>query len=67
MKSFGENAMDISSRIAELKQEPGFRKSVGMIFTHNGVVRVWFRKDGSTVNQIRIQVDQEVADRKSVV
>ena len=34
MKSFGENAMDISSRIAELKQEPGFWKSVGMILTH---------------------------------
>ncbi len=62
MKSFGENAMDISGRIAELKQEPGFRKSVGMILTHNGVVRAWSRKDGSTVNRIRVQVDQDKAE-----
>lgn len=62
MKSFRENAMDISSRIAELKREPGFRESVGMILAHNGVVRAWSRKDGSTVNRIRVQVDQDKAE-----
>jgi molybdopterin synthase catalytic subunit len=50
--------MDISKKIAELKTEPGFRENVGMILVHNGVVRAWSRKDGSTVGRIRIEVDQ---------
>lgn len=62
MKSFGENVMDISSRIADLKREPGFRENVGMILTHNGVVRAWSRKDGSTVSRVRVQVDQDKAE-----
>ena len=51
--------MDISKRIAELKAEPGFRENVGMILVHNGVVRAWSRKDGSTVERITVQVDQD--------
>jgi molybdopterin synthase catalytic subunit len=51
--------MDISKKIAELKQEPGFRENVGMILVHNGVVRAWSRKDGSTVGRVKIQVDQD--------
>lgn len=49
--------MDISKRIAELKQEPGFRENVGMVLVHNGVVRAWSRKDGSTVGRVKIDVD----------
>lgn len=54
--------MDISKRIAELKQEPGFRENVGMLLVHNGVVRAWSRKDGSTVGRIKVQVDQAKAE-----
>lgn len=54
--------MDISARIAELKQEPGFRENVGMVLVHNGVVRAWSRKDGSTVTRIKVQVDQDKAE-----
>lgn len=54
--------MDISGCIAKLKQEPGFRENVGMILTHNGVVRAWSRKDGSAVSRIRVEVDQDKAE-----
>ena len=51
--------MDISKRIAELKQEPGFTDSVGMILAHNGVVRGWSRKDHSGVGSVKVSVDQD--------
>ena len=51
--------MDISKKIAELKQEHGFRENVGMILVHNGVVRAWSRKDGAKVGRVKIQVDQD--------
>ena len=35
--------MDISKRIAEMKQQPGFNDNVGMILIHNGTVRSWSR------------------------
>ncbi len=35
--------MDISKRIAEMKQQPGFKENVGMILIHNGTVRAWSR------------------------
>lgn len=41
--------MDISKKIAELKQQPGFVDNVGMVLVHNGVVRSWSRKDGQDV------------------
>ena len=37
--------MDISKRIAEMKQQPGFSENVGMILIHNGTVRGWSRMD----------------------
>jgi molybdopterin synthase catalytic subunit len=37
--------MDISKRIAEMKQQPGFNENVGMILIHNGTVRGWSRMD----------------------
>ncbi len=37
--------MDISKRIAEMKQQPGFNDNVGMILIHNGTVRSWSRMD----------------------
>lgn len=54
--------MDISKRIAELKLEPGFRENVGMVLVHNGVVRAWSRKDGSSVARILVEVDQDKAE-----
>ena len=37
--------MDISKRIAEMKQQPGFKDNVGMILIHNGTVRGWSRNE----------------------
>ena len=37
--------MDISQRIAKMKQQPGFNDNVGMILIHNGTVRGWSRMD----------------------
>ena len=43
--------MDISAEIAELKKRPDFRDNVGMILTHNGVVRNWSRsKKGEIIS-----------------
>lgn len=49
--------MDISQRITQLKQEPGFQDHVGMILVHNGVVRNWSRGDGARVKGVKVQVD----------
>jgi molybdopterin synthase catalytic subunit len=49
-------AMDISKTIATLKKEPGFHKKVGMILTHNGVVRATTR-DGRPVTRIEVTPD----------
>jgi molybdopterin synthase catalytic subunit len=54
--------VDINARIAELKQEPGFRENVGMILVHNGVVRAWSRKDGSPVTRIKVMTDLHKAE-----
>lgn len=50
--------MDISKTIAQLKQEPGFADSVGMVLVHNGVVRGWSRRDGSAVAGIQVRPDR---------
>ena len=44
-----ERTMDITRTIADMKKEPEFADHVGMILTHNGVVRGWSRKDRSAV------------------
>jgi len=49
--------MDISQRIAEMKQQPGFQDNVGMILIHNGVVRNWSRKDRSKVKALEVTPD----------
>ena len=49
--------MDISQRIAEMKQQPGFQDNVGMILIHNGVVRNWSRKDKSKVKALEVTPD----------
>jgi len=49
--------MDISKRIAEMKQQPGFQDNVGMILIHNGVVRNWSRKDKSKVKALEVTPD----------
>jgi len=49
--------MDISKKIAEMKQSPGFQDSVGMILIHNGVVRNWSRKDHSQVQALEVIPD----------
>ena len=51
--------MDISRAIGEMKKEPGFNDSVGMILVHNGVVRGWSRKDRSSVETIDVSADTE--------
>lgn len=49
--------MDISKKIAEIKQQPGFQDNVGMILIHNGVVRNWSRKDKSKVKALEVNPD----------
>lgn len=51
--------MDISKTIARLKAEPGFADNVGMVLTHNGVVRGWSRKDRADVTAIEITIDND--------
>lgn len=49
--------MDISKRIAEMKQQPGFQDNVGMILIHNGVVRNWSRNDKKKVVALEVTPD----------
>ena len=51
--------MDITRTITEMKKEPGFADHVGMILTHNGVVRGWSRKDRSAVAYVDVNPDHE--------
>lgn len=55
--------MDISKKIAELKEDPKFAENVGMVLVHNGVVRGWSRGDHSEVTSIDISVDHEKAEQ----
>ena len=51
--------MDITKTINEMKKEPSFADSVGMVLVHNGVVREWSRKDRSNVEYIDVSPDNE--------
>ena len=52
--------MDISKRIAEMKQQPGFKENVGMILIHNGTVRGWSRNENKKeVVAIEVTPDYE--------
>lgn len=51
--------MDISKRIAQLKQEPGFTDNVGMVLVHNGIVRGWSRKGREKVISVKVTPDDE--------
>lgn len=52
--------MDISKRIAEMKQQPGFNDNVGMILIHNGTVRAWSRMDNKKqVSALEVTPDLE--------
>ncbi len=52
--------MDISKRIAEMKQQPGFQDNVGMVLIHNGTVRGWSRtNDRKTVTALEVTPDFE--------
>jgi len=54
----GDN-VDISKKIAELKQDKNFAENVGMILIHNGVVRGTKREDGSPVSKLEVKADRE--------
>jgi molybdopterin synthase catalytic subunit len=51
--------MDISKRIAEMKQKPDFVEKVGMVLVHNGVVRAWSRNDRKVVKCLEVTPDYE--------
>ncbi len=51
--------MDITAEINKLRSEPGFAQNVGMILTHNGVVRAWSRSDRATVTAIDVRPDHD--------
>lgn len=51
--------MDISKKIAELKQRPDFADNVGMILIHNGVVRNWSRAQKGEVSWLEVTADKD--------
>lgn len=51
--------MDISAQIAELKKRSDFRDNVGMILTHNGIVRNWSRSKDGEITSLEVQADVE--------
>lgn len=51
--------MDISKTIEQLKKEPGFADSVGMVLVHNGTVRSWSRKDKQQIAALEVTPDQD--------
>ncbi len=51
--------MDISEKIAEMKQKPGFTENVGMILVHNGTVRGLSRDNKKRVSALDVKPDQE--------
>jgi len=51
--------MDISAKIAELKQRPDFADNVGMILIHNGVVRNWSRAKEGKVTCLEVTANEE--------
>lgn len=51
--------MDISKKIAELKQDPDFAANVGMILVHNGTVRGTSRGDKAVVTAMEVKNDYE--------
>jgi molybdopterin synthase catalytic subunit len=55
--------VDITRTIAEMKQQPGFSENVGMILSHNGVVRGWSRKDGAAVDTVTVTPNTAVIDK----
>ncbi|MCB2181008.1 MAG: molybdenum cofactor biosynthesis protein MoaE [Desulfobulbaceae bacterium] len=55
--------MDISKTIARMKENPEFKKNVGMVLVHNGVVRAWSRKDGKNVSALEVTPDFEKIEK----
>lgn len=51
--------MDITKTIAALKSDPEFKKNVGMILIHNGVVRGTSRADGREVTCVDVSPDHD--------
>ena len=65
--------MNITEEIDRMKKEPGFKENVGMILTHNGVVRGWSRDDRRTSSaewlpapQLRLQGAGNAQGRKVI-
>lgn len=51
--------MDITQKIAEMKNDPNFSRNVGMILVHNGIVRGWSRQDREPVVRLEVEADLE--------
>ncbi len=51
--------MDLSTALADLKQEPGFADQVGMVLIHNGVVRGHARESKNTVQHLQVTPDRQ--------
>lgn len=51
--------MDISKKIAELKEDPAFAENVGMVLVHNGIIRGWSRGTRAAVTAVEITVDHD--------
>ena len=55
--------MDISKKIAAMKQDPAFAENVGMVLIHNGTVRGWSRADHSPVSRIEVAADKDKVEQ----
>lgn len=53
-----KGSMDISAEIAKLKGRDDFRDNVGMILTHNGVVRNWSRSQKGQIIGLEVEADR---------
>jgi len=51
--------VDLSTALADLKQEPGFADQVGMVLIHNGVVRGHARESKNTVQHLQVTPDRQ--------
>jgi hypothetical protein len=45
-----------------LSADPGFSEQVGMVLVHNGVVRVWPRRDERKAAALEVEPDQEAIE-----
>jgi len=54
--------MSLDRMLEEIKCIPGFADHVGMLLSHEGIVRSWSRDKGKAVSAVRVEVDQSLIE-----